>query len=147
MYFQSEELDKTLFHTSLRVNAVKDTLYRLIAKEKQDGSFCIAHWFIVWKVFTRYKFTIASQAAFIRWVKAVYGWEWKTENFKGSVVLDSLKKIRLDEWTEENISGQARQAEGYIRWKDTLIDTFLEKETDTRMQCKKEFCFAWFDTN
>ncbi len=147
MNFPEVEPDKTLFHTSLRVNVIKGTLYRLIAKEKQDGSFCIAHWFIVWKVFTRYKFTIASQAAFIRWVKAVYGWEWKTENFKGSVVLDSLKKIRLDEWTEENISGQAKQAEGYIRWKDTLIDTFLEKETDTRMQCKKEFCFAWFDTN
>ena len=36
MDFPEVELDKTLFHTSLRVNAVKDTLYRLIAKEKQD---------------------------------------------------------------------------------------------------------------
>ena len=36
MNFPEVEQDKTLFHTSLRVNAIKGTLYRLIAKEKQD---------------------------------------------------------------------------------------------------------------
>lgn len=139
------EFDKK-FHPSLKIEEVKQALYRLISMEEQNGEVRIAHWFVVWKFFKRYKFTDASQAAFISWVKAVYGWKWKTENFKGSVVLDSLKKNPLDEWTEEKISGQDRQAEGYIRWRDTLIDAFLEKDNDNRMQCREEFRSAWFAT-
>ncbi len=139
------EIDKK-FHPSLKIEEVKQALYRLISMEDQNGEVRIAHWFVVWKFFKRYKFTDASQADFIRWVKAVYGWKWKTENFKGSVVLDSLKNIPLDEWTEEKISGQDRQAEGYIRWRDTLIDAFLQKDNDNRMQCREEFRSAWFAT-
>lgn len=147
--FPPSQYDACLFRKELDMPAVKAELGRLMEEEKiVKGEWNIAHWFVVWKMFRHYKFITKdkTQKIFIKWVAEVFGWDWKTDNFKGTNVHPSLKSIAFDKWTYDNICGQTTQAEKFIHWKNKLVDAFLTPEKDGRRDCKEQFCSAWFDT-
>ena len=62
------------------------------------------------------------------------------------LVPDALQTIPLDKWTVSELSTQRPQAEEYLAWRDLIIATFLEGETDERRDCKEGFCNTWLDT-
>nr|WP_298561513.1 hypothetical protein [uncultured Prevotella sp.] len=131
----------------MKMEEVKRALGRITSAKRDKGELKIVHWFIVWRVFRRYRFipNDKTQTKFIQWAKNVFGWDWKTMDFK-MVVPDALKTIPLDKWTVSELSTQRPQAEEYLAWRDLIIATFLEGETDERRDCKEGFCNTWFDT-
>lgn len=137
-----------LFDERLKVPEIKVELHRLVEEECAKGEWNIAHWFVVWKVFRHYRFITKerTQARFIRWVKDEFGWDWKTNNFKGTNVHSSMKDIELSDWNIDNICTQIPQAKKFIDWKNKLVDAFLSSENDGRRDCKEQFCSAWFNT-
>lgn len=145
--YPESPLDSELFNTALKMEEVKRALGRITSAKRDKGELKIVHWFIVWRVFRRYRFipNDKTQTKFIQWAKNVFGWDWKTMDFK-MVVSDVLKTIPLDKWTVSELSTQRPQAEEYLAWRDLIIATFLEGETDERRDCKEEFCNTWFDT-
>lgn len=147
--YPPSQYDDPLFRKELIISAIKAELGRLMEEEKiEKGEWNIAHWFVVWKMFRHYRFITKenTQAMFVRWVAEVFGWDWKTNDFKGTNVHSSLKNIDFDKWTYDNICGQTAQAEKFIHWKNKLMDAFLTPEKDGRRDCKEQFRSAWFDT-
>lgn len=147
--YPDSELDAVLFNEALDMPKVKQALGTLVARKKQRDELKIAHWFIVWKVFRQYNFIPKqqTQSKFIQWVTAVFGWDWKAKDFKGTVVPDGVRNIPLDKWTIEKLSAQRPQAEEYMDWRDTLTEAFLTDGGNGRKDCKDELCTRWFDTN
>lgn len=143
------KIDGELFNDALIINKLKLGLAVLVGDKQRNNELKIAHWFIVWKVFHRYNIIPKqqTQAKFIEWVKAVYGWNWSTLNFKGSVVPEGVRDTPLEDWTIENLSSQKNQGKEYFEWKERLEETFLEDGNNGRKNCKSEFCTRWFDTN
>lgn len=147
--YPPSQYDAMLFREELIMPALKAELGRLMEEEKiEKGEWNIAHWFVVWKMFRHYRFIPKdnTQAMFIRWVTEVFGWDWKSTNFKGTNVHPSMKSVAFCEWTYDNICGQATQADKFIHWKNKLEDAFLTLEKKGRRDCKEQFRTAWFDT-
>lgn len=146
--FPKSELDATLFNQALNMSEVKKMLAKLVLPKREKRTLKIVHWFIVWKVFRRYRFIPEekTQEKFIRWVKEVLGWEWNSSKFKGSNVPEAVRTTPLNEWTVEGLSAQRPQAEEYIRWRDLLVSSFMEKSPKGRVDCKESFCIRWFET-
>lgn len=147
--YPPSQYDDILFREELVMPAIKAELGRLMEEEKiEKGKWNIAHWYVVWKMFRHYKFITKenTQAMFIRWVAEVFGWDWKTNDFKGTNVHSSLKNIVFDAWTYDNICGQTTQAEKFIHWKNKLVEAFLTPEKKGRRDCKEKFRTAWFAT-
>lgn len=147
--YPPSQYDAMLFREELIMPALKAELGRLMEEEKiEKGEWNIAHWFVVWKMFRHYRFITKdnTQAMFIRWVTEVFGWDWKSTNFKGTNVHPSMKSVAFCEWTYDNICGQATQADKFIHWKNKLEDAFLTLEKKGRRDCKEQFRTAWFDT-
>ena len=147
--YPDTEWDADLFNEALDMPKVKQALGALVTKKRQRGELKIAHWFIVWKVFRQYNFIPKqqTQSKFIQWVKLVFGWDWQSKNFKGSVVPEGVRNIPLNEWAREKLSAQRPQADEYIGWRDALTEIFLTDGGNGRMDCKNDFCTRWFDTN
>lgn len=147
--YPDSPLDANLFNEALDMAKVKQTLGTLVEGKRRRGELKIAHWFIVWKFFRQYCFIPMgqTQAKFIRWATAVFGWSWKSNDFKGSTVPKGVKEIPLGEWTMENLSAQRPQAEEYIRWRDALSEAFLTEDRKGRIECREGLCTRWFDTN
>lgn len=147
--YPPSQYDAILFRKELILPALKAELGRLVEKEKiEKGEWNIAHWFVVWKMFRHYRFITKenTQAMFIRWVTEVFGWGWKSTNFKGTNVHPSMKSVAFCEWTYDNICGQATQADKFIHWKNKLEEAFLTLEKKGKRDCKEQFRTAWFDT-
>lgn len=144
----SSPLELRLFNEALDMPKIKLALYSLVASKRPRNELKIVHWFIVWKVFRQYSFITKkqSQAKFIQWVKDVFGWDWQSSNFKGTIVPHGVRKP-LNEWTIESLSVQRPQAEDYLNWRDTLVEAFLTDGVNGRKDCKSELCSRWFDTN
>lgn len=140
-------LEAVLFNEALDMPKIKRALYSLVADMRQRNELKIVHWYIVWSVFRQYSFITKkqSQTNFIQWVKAIFGWSWRTENFKGSAVPQGVR-MPLDEWTIENLSAQRPQAVEYMNWREALMDAFLTDGGSGRKDCKSELCSRWFDT-
>lgn len=147
--YPESPLDAVLFNEALDMPKLKQALGALVARKRQRGELKIAHWFIVWKVFRRYNFIPkqSTQSKFIQWVTGVFGWDWQSKEFKGSVVPDGVRNIPLETWTIEKLSAQRPQAEEYMSWRDTLVRAFLTDGGKGRKDCKEELCHRWFDTN
>ena len=146
--YSENPLDSELFNKALKMDKVKQALGALVSAKRGKGEFKIVHWFIVWKVFRRYRFILneKTQTKFIQWVNDVFGWHWKTMDFKATVP-ETLKRTPLDEWTDSNLSTQRPQADEYLAWRDKLIDTFLDEEMSGKRDCKERFYMTWFDTD
>ena len=70
----------TIFHDAIDVEKVKKVLPTFKLKTVVTG---IKYWFVVHKVLEEIHWLQKKQdTLFIQWVKDVYGWEWKTEDFK-----------------------------------------------------------------
>lgn len=146
--YPDSPLAADLFNKALKMDKVKQALGALVSAKRDKGEFKIVHWFIVWKVFRRYRFipNDKTQIKFIQWAKNVFGWDWKTMDFKATVP-ETLKRTPLDEWTGSNLSSQRPQADEYLAWRDKLIDTFLDEEMSGKRNCKERFYMTWFDTD
>lgn len=146
--YPESPLDSELFNKALKMEEMKRALGRIISVKRDKGELKIVHWFIVWRVFRRYRFipNDKTQTKFIQWAKNVFGWHWITMDFKATVP-ETLKRTPLDEWTGSNLSSQRPQADEYLAWRDKLIDTFLDEEMSGKRNCKERFYMTWFDTD
>lgn len=146
--YPDSPLESGLFNDALRMDEVKRALGRIVSAKRSKGELKMVHWFIVWKVFRRYRFIPKdkTQAKFIQWAQEVFGWDWKTMDFKGSNVPEALRNTPIDEWRVCELSSQRPQAEEYVSWRDLVVDAFLDEGMNGKQDCKESFCKHWFDT-
>ena len=109
-----------IFHDALDVGKIKAVLPSL-QSEKVDG---IKRWFVIHKVLEEIDWlTDKADSHFILWVRDVYGWEWKTTDFK-SVLPDFKKKSSL-EWDAYTVKDE-KTSLAYRALADSVRSAFVD---------------------
>ena len=125
-----------IFHEAVNVERVKDALRGLIAEQRTNGSRRLL-WFIMHKVLTEIDWLNDSkQTSFIKWVTDVYGWEWKTKNFKQ--VDSNFKRTLTTAWDENTVKdrGTGRR---YRDFANCVRSRFVDVGRQGEIDDKREF--------
>ena len=136
--FPQSSLDD-IFHIALNISKVKDGINRIIIAKGKEGKFLLSvkWWFVVHKVLEEIDWLNDKQdTKFIQWVDDVFGWKWKTRDFKS--VLAGFKHTHSTKWDSNtvkdmNTGRQYRELADYIR------NMFVNINSDGRITDKQEF--------
>jgi hypothetical protein len=119
----------SIFHSALDMIKVKDGINRIIIGKGKEGKFLLSvkWWFVVHKVLEEIDWLNDKQdTKFIQWVDDVFGWEWKTCDFKS--VLAGFKHTHSTKWDvntvkDMNTGRQYRELADYVRNMFVIIDS------------------------
>ena len=131
--FLESEWDK-IFNDAIDVKKVKQTLPKLLPK-----TISITTWYIIYKIFVEIDWLQKNISVhFISWVKDVYGWNFKTEDFKSSVNSELKQQHTLD-WNTRTMTS-AKIAKDYIDFANSVRNEFvLEMDGKTVKEDNKNY--------
>ena len=116
--FPESEWDK-IFNDAIDVKKVKIALQKLL-----PSKISITTWYIIYKIFFEIDWlhdTVTKH--FISWVKDVYGWQYKTEDFKNSVNSELKLQHSLD-WNTRTMTS-AKIAKDNIYFAESVRKEFV----------------------
>ena len=110
-----------IFKDAIDIKKVKLAISNLLPPK-----ISIANWFIIYKIFCEINWLQDTTATnFIHWVKDVYGWNFRTEDFKSSVNSELKRQHTLD-W-DARIMTSAKKAKEYIDFANTVRKEFTHE--------------------
>lgn len=116
--FPESEWDK-IFKDAIDVKKVKIALQNLLPPK-----ISITTWYIIYKIFVEIDWLHDSISIhFISWVKDVYGWQYKTEDFKNSVNPELKQQHSLD-WNTRTMTS-AKIAKDNIDFAESVRKEFV----------------------
>lgn len=116
--YPESEWDK-IFKDAIDVKKVKIVLHKLLPLKTS-----ITTWYIIYKIFVEIDWLQDSISIhFISWVKDVYGWQYKTEDFKNSVNSELKQQHSLD-WNTRTMTS-AKIAKDNIDFADSVRKEFV----------------------
>ena len=116
--YPESDWDK-IFKDAIDVKKVKIALQKLLPKK-----ISITTWYIIYKIFVEIDWLQDSISIhFISWVKDVYGWQYKTEDFKNSVNPELKQQHSLD-WNTRTMTS-AKIAKDNIDFAESVRKEFV----------------------
>lgn len=116
--FPDSKFDK-IFNDAIDVKKVKLALHRLLPTE-----ITITTWYIIFKIFVEIDWLQDRISThYITWVKDVYGWNFKTENFRTSVNSELKQQHTLD-WNIGTMTS-GKIVNDYISFANSVRNEFV----------------------
>ena len=128
-----------IFHKAVNTERVKAAIGRLAAEKgwEQGSRLSLKQWFIVHKVLEEIGwFDNTADRRFIMWVDDVFGWSWKTRDFKS--VLPDFKRTHSTAWNENTVNDPGT-GRAYRRFADEVRGTFTDTDRQGLLTDKAEF--------
>jgi hypothetical protein len=128
-----------IFHRALNINKVKVGINRIIIAKGKEGKFqlSVKWWFVVHKVLEEIDWLNDKQnTKFIQWIDDVYGWEWKTRDFKS--VLAGFKHTHSTKWNEDTVK-DANTGREYRDFANYVRSQFVDIDANGEITDKQEF--------
>lgn len=128
-----------IFHKAVNTERVKAAIGRLAAEKgwEQGSRLSLKQWFIVHKVLEEIDwFDDTTDRRFIMWVDDVFGWSWKTRDFKS--VLPDFKRTHSTAWNENTVNDPGT-GRAYRCFADEVRGVFVSTDRQGRLTDRAEF--------